>query len=131
MTSKVPIVDAHLDMAGNVLAGRDYDLTAAELRAIENRTDHQVMVTLRELERGGVAVTLGTLFVGTATFDDDGVGIYKSDPRTSALKQLEVYRGWVSDGKVRLILSRADLADHLAKWESDGKVGLIILIEGG
>ncbi len=127
----IPVVDAHLDMAGNVLGGRDYDLTAEELRAIEAKTDHQVMVTLRELERGNVAVTLGTLFVGTANFDDDGVGIYKEDPEEMALRQLDVYVGWEADGKARIIRSRADLDAHMTAWQDDGKVGVVILIEGG
>ena len=131
MPKKVPVVDAHLDMAGNVLGGRDYDLTAEEVRAIESRTDHQIMVTLRELERGNVAVTLGTLFVGTSRFDDDGVGIYKEDPEEMALRQLDVYLGWEADDKVRIIRSRADLASHMEQWQTDGKVGLIVLIEGG
>ena len=128
---KTPVVDAHLDMAGNVLGGRDYDLTAAEVRAIEERDNRQVMVTLRELERGNVAVALGTLFVGTANFDDDGVGIYKEDPTEMALRQLDVYLGWEADGKARLIRSRADLASHMDAWQQDGKLGVVILIEGG
>jgi membrane dipeptidase len=125
-----PIVDAHLDMAGNVLGGRDYDLTAEEVRAIEARTDHQIMVTLRELERGNVAVVLGTLYVGTSNFDDDGVGIYKQNPGEMALRQLDVYLDWEADGKVRIVRSRADLAAHLDAWRQDGKVGVIVLIEG-
>jgi membrane dipeptidase len=128
---KTPVVDAHLDMAGNVLGGRDYDLTAPEVRAAEQRERTSCMVTLRELERGNVAVTLGTLFVGTATFDDDGVGIYKTDPTESALRQLDVYLGWEADGKARIIRSRADLDGHMTAWETDGKVGVVILIEGG
>lgn len=128
--SKVPVVDAHLDMAGNVLGGRDYDLTAEEVRTIEARTDHQVMVTLRELERGDVAVVLGTLYVGTSTYDDDGIGIYKQHPEAMALRQLDVYLGWEADGKARIIRCRSDLADHLAAWKTDGKVGVVVLIEG-
>jgi membrane dipeptidase len=129
--AKVPVVDAHLDMAGNVLGGRNYDLTAEDVRTIEARTDHQIMVTLRELERGNVAVTLGTLFVGTSKFDDEGVGIYKESPEDMALRQLDVYLGWESDGKARIIRSRADLTAHMKAWRSDGKVGVVILIEGG
>ena len=129
--TRVPIVDAHLDMAGNVLAGRDYDLTAEELRAKEARTDHQAMVTLPELRRGNVAVTLGTLFVGTTTYDDDGMPVYKTPPDESAREQLEVYKGWEADGKARIITDRSSLKSHLDAWQDDSVLGLVILIEGG
>ena len=129
--SGVPIVDAHLDMAGNVLAGRNYDLTAEELRKVEAREDHQAMVTLPELRRGGVAVVLATLYVGTVTYDDDLQPIYKSPPDESARKQLDVYRQWEADGKARIILDRAGLSSHMKAWESDGVLGIVILIEGG
>jgi membrane dipeptidase len=128
---KTPIVDAHLDMAGNVLGGRDYDLTAAEVRAIEARKDHQIMVTLRELERGGVAVVLGTLFVGTTKYGDDGLAIYSTPPDESARTQLDVYLGWEDSERARIIRSRSDLGAHLDAWQDDGKVGVVILIEGG
>ena len=60
--TRPPIVDAHLDMAGNVLIGRDHDATAAEVRESDDPRRPKCMVTLRELERGGVAVAFATLF---------------------------------------------------------------------
>jgi membrane dipeptidase len=131
MTARVPIVDAHLDMAGNVLAGRDYDLSAAELRAIEKRTDKQVMVTLPELKRGGIAVAFATLYVGTREFDADGIGVYKQPPDEMARRQLDVYLGWEADGKARIIRTQRDLDAHLRAWATDGTVGIVVLIEGG
>lgn len=131
MTHKIPIVDAHLDMADNVLIGRDYDRTAAEVRGTDDPKRPKCMVTLRELERGGVAVAFGTLYTGTNKFDDDGVGIYKRPPNESARKQLDVYLGWEDSGRARIIRSRSDLDAHLNAWQDDGKLGVVILIEGG
>jgi membrane dipeptidase len=126
----IPIIDAHLDMASNVLAGRDHDLTARELREIEKRTDRQAMVSLPELRRGGVAVAFATLYVGTRTFDDDGIGIYEQPPDETARRQLDVYLGWEGDGKARIIRTASDLEAHLSAWDDDGKVGVVVLIEG-
>ncbi len=124
------IVDAHLDMAMNVLAGRDYSLTANEIREREGGRSG-CMVTLRELERGNVAVAFGTLFTGAYDYDDDGNGLYREPPDESACKQLDVYRRWEDAGDVRIIRTRSDLADHLAAWETDRKLGIVVLIEGG
>src|SRR5581483_5013285 len=88
------------------------------------------MVTLRELERGNVAVACATLFVGTATFDADGNGVYRRPPDESAREQLDVYLGWEADDKVRIIRTQGDLKSHLDLWQEDGKVGVIVLIEG-
>jgi membrane dipeptidase len=126
-----PIVDAHLDMAGNVLIGRDYDLTAAEVQAADPPARPKCMVTLPELQRGGVAVSLATLYVGTTTFDADGNGVYSTPPDESAREQLRVYLEWEEKEKARIIRTKSDLDSHLKAWEQDGKLGVIILIEGG
>jgi membrane dipeptidase len=128
-------------MAGNVLIGRDHDLDAVDVRRLEEERRQAsggagakrplCMVTLRELERGGVAVACATLFVGTGTYDDEGLPVYREDPSESARRQLDVYLGWEADGKARIIRSRADLAAHLEAWERDAKLGVVVLIEGG
>jgi membrane dipeptidase len=128
---RIPIVDAHLDMAWNVLRGRDYDLTAADLRAKEQRSTEQAMVTFPELRRGGIAVAFGTLYTGARNYDENGDGIYERPPDDDARRQLEVYLGWESDGKARIVRSRSDLDTHLAEWENDGVLGVVLLIEGG
>jgi membrane dipeptidase len=129
--SRVPIVDAHLDLAWNFLKGRNLDLTTEELRAIEKRDREQVMATLPELKRGDVAVAFGTLYTGTAEYDDDGVGIYKEPPDETARRQLDVYREWENQGKIRIVRTRGDLKTHLDLWGDDGKLGIVVLIEGG
>jgi membrane dipeptidase len=128
---KAPIVDAHLDMAGNVLSGRDHDLTAEEVRRADDPARPKCMVTLRELERGGVAVAFATLFVGTTSFDADGMPIYRDPPDEAARRQLDVYLGWEADNKARILRTRGDLMDHLELWQEDGKLGVVVLIEGG
>jgi len=129
-TVKAPVVDAHLDMAGNVLTGRSHDITAAEVRKTDDPRRPKCMVTLRELEAGGVAVAFATLFTGSNRFDDDGAGIYRVDPEDDAKRQLDVYLGWEADGKARMIRTRADLEAHMKRWEQDGKLGVVVLIEG-
>ncbi len=129
--SHAPIVDAHLDLAYNVLAGRDYDLTPADIRAREGDHAQKCMVTLSALAQGNVAVALGTLFTGTSRYDADGAGIYPEPPDESARRQLDVYLQWEADGKVRIIRDRGALKSHLDAWELDGKLGIVVLIEGG
>ena len=131
VTPKTPIVDAHLDMAGNVLIGRDHFVRASVVRKTDDKRRPKCMVTLRELEAGGVAVAFATLFTGTNRFDDDGVGIYSEPPEDSARRQLDVYLGWEADRKARIIRTRADLDGHMTAWEADGLLGVVILIEGG
>src|SRR5699024_6264077 len=66
----VPIVDAHLDLAYNVVdVGRDLTRSAAELRASERQDAEQVTATLPDLRRGGVAVVFGTIFTEPAGKD--------------------------------------------------------------
>jgi len=131
-SARQPVVDAHLDIAWNVLKGRDYDLTAAEIRSREGASaTTRCMVTLPELERGDVAVAFATLYTGTNSYDSDGAGIYKTAPDVDARRQLDVYLGWEAEGKVRIVRDRGALDAHLDAWAGDGKLGLVVLIEGG
>ena len=119
-------------MAGNVLGGRDYDLTAEDVRAIESRTDHQIMVTLRELERGNVAVD------ARHPLRRHGHG----STTTASASTRKTRRRWrcasstsTSAGKrtTRCASSgRAPTSPHT--WSSGRRTarsGLIVLIEGG
>ena len=139
----VLVVDAHLDLAYNAAdVGRDLTLTAAELRAREARDGEQVTATLPELRRGGVAVVLGTIFATPADRDlgpavameedEPDVPRYRTPEEAEAigLRQLAVYEGWAASGLVRLLRSRAELAEHLARWRDDGVVGVVVLMEG-
>jgi membrane dipeptidase len=125
------IVDAHLDMAWNALAGRDYDRTAAEIRAADPAGKPRCMLSLPELRRGGVGIVFGTLYTGTRTYDADGTPVYEHPPAEDARRQLDVYLSWESAGKARIIRDRASLDAHLASWPDDRVPGIVVLVEGG
>lgn len=124
-----PLVDAHLDLADNVLRGRDYTLDVAEIRRRENATVEQCTVSLPELRRGGVAVAFATIYTGPDGWTDDDQPRYDSPPGDGARRQLAVYRGWRDEGLVRLIGTSSELDSHLEMWARDGMTGLVILME--
>lgn len=134
----LPIVDSHLDLAENVtFCGRDLTITVEELREREGRTDHQAMVTLPELERGGVAVVFGTIFAGVPEAQAKPErkarpGVYSTwqEAEENAIEQIRLYERWEQEGRIRLIKSVADLDHHLGLWADDRKPGLVMLMEG-
>lgn len=134
----LPIVDAHLDLAENVtLFGRDYTVSAAEIRAREHRTRRQVTVSLPDLERGGIAVVVATLTPGFLAADvgadfEPRAALYRTpeEAEAHALAQLALYETWQVQGHVRLLKSAADLDQHLSLWRQDRKPGLVLLMEG-
>jgi hypothetical protein len=66
----LPLVDSHPDLAENVtLFGRDLTLSVAEIRSMEKRTSGQATVSLRDMERGGIAVAFATLTGGFLAAD--------------------------------------------------------------
>ena len=126
------IVDGHLDLAVNVVMdGRDYTLTVPEIRALEQRTDMQATVSLPDLVRGDVGLVFATLFA-----EPDGAGYSDVGYRTpeeaeaQALAQLDCYRRWEDEGRVRIIRTLGDLDAHCQVWPDDSRVGLVILMEG-
>src|SRR5437660_1146403 len=94
-----PIVDAHLDLADNVLRGRDYTLEVAEIRARENAEQMTCTVSLPELRRGGVAVAFATLYVGPDSWSEDDQPVYDSPPAERGRSQIAVYRRWSEEGR--------------------------------
>ncbi len=137
-STKIPIVDSHLDLAENVtLFERDLTRNVAEIRAIEKRTTRQATVSLPELERGSIAVTIATVTAGFLAKDvrQDFVpsaALYSTpkEAEAHALKQIKLYESWEGQGRVRIIKSASDLGDHLQLWQNDGKPGLVMLMEG-
>lgn len=123
-----PIVDGHLDIAGNVLGGRDYTLTAEQLRRREKKTQQQAMVTFPEMRRGGVALAFATLFVGPKEYDGE-TPIYDPPADEQAWPQVEIYHGWEAQRIVRLVRDRASLEAHLDAWRGDRVPGLMIIME--
>jgi len=124
-----PIVDAHLDLAHNVLAGRDYTLEVADIRRAEAAEQLQCMVSLPELRKGNVAVVFATVYTGPNSWSDDGQPVYNAPPWDGARSQLAVYRRWSEEGRVRLVTSRRQLDSHLELWAEDGLTGLVFLME--
>ncbi len=135
---RLPIVDAHLDLAENVIIfGRDLTRTAAQIRQAEQRRHRQATVSLPDLERGGIAVVCATVTPGFLVADvgedfEPRSGLYRTaeEAEAQALKQMELYEGWQKDGRVRLLKSVTDLDHHLQLWEQDRKPGLVLLMEG-
>ena len=136
--NKLPLIDAHLDIAENVtLFGRDLILSAADMRRVEQRTTRQATVSLPELERGGIAVVFATVTAGFLAADvgDDFVprsAIYRTpeEAEAQALTQMRLYERWEEQGRVRLLKSTNDLDHHLHLWHHDRKPGLVLLMEG-
>lgn len=125
-----PLVDAHLDLAHNALdMGRDLTLPLEELR--QQQGGDVPTVTLPALEEAGVALVFATLFVAPYHPEHNPTGYRTPDEaHAQAWRQLELYRRWSEEGRVRLITSRAGLERHLKAWEQDRTPGLIVLMEG-
>jgi membrane dipeptidase len=134
----LPIVDGHLDLAEAVtLFGRDVTQSVAALRAAEPRGIGEPTVSLPELERGGVAVVLATVTAGFLVADvgpafEPRSALYSTpeEAEAQALKQIALYRRWEHEGRVRLLLSAADLEHHVELWRNDRRPGLVLLMEG-
>ncbi len=136
--NKLPIVDSHLDLAENVtLFGRDLTQPVTEIRLKENRNAAQAMVSLPELERGGIAVVISTVTggflvedVGEAAVPSSALYSTPEEAEAQALSQINLYEKWEAQGWIRLIKSSRDLTDHLSLWQKDHRPGLVLLMEG-
>ena len=117
-------------MAWNAVNGRRLELTAAEVRAKEQKTEQECMVTLPELRRGGVAVVFGSIFVRPKHTGKDEDPVFDEDTHSEGLAQADVYRRWEDEGLVRLIRDRGSLAAHLESWQDDSIPGVVVAIEG-
>ena len=123
------IVDAHLDMAWNIVAGRDLRLPAAEVRELEKRERQQCTVTIPDIRDGGVTLVFGSIFVMERVLDGTDEPF---DPAIGARgkAQVDAYRRYEDEGLIRIVRTKSALADHLAAWETDGIPGLVIAMEG-
>ena len=126
-----PLVDAHLDLAHNVLdMGLDLTLPLEELRR-QHASGDVPTVTLPALVEAGAALVFATLFVGPYHPEHNPEGYRTPDEaHARAWRQLELYRQWEHEGRVRLVTDRAGLESHLEAWKKDGVVGLLVLMEG-
>jgi membrane dipeptidase len=144
------IIDAHEDFAYNALNfGRDYRLSAAEIRRLEQDTqipfwNGQTLLGFPEYQTGQVALIFGTVFV---THKRHASGDYEklvytdfSQARRLYRQQIDYYRELVdrSPDCFRLVRSQAELAQTLLPWQEMPAhpaapglpVGIVMLMEG-
>ena len=142
---KVIIVDAHQDLAWNMLTfGRDYVRSAAETRQIEQRTETpalngDTLLGWADYQQGNIAVVFSTLFAAPAhrQLGEWDTQSYRDETeahqRYSA--QLDAYHRLVDEHpeKFRLLQTQSDLNETISQWENRGvenpPVGLVVLME--
>jgi len=148
------IVDAHLDMAYNVLyKQRDYRHAAHTTRARERGTPAekgggQCIVGLPDMIRGRVGLAFATIFCEPASHSvGDSVPVYHDAGEAHALgmAQLDFYRRWADeDQHVTLVTTKRDLRQVTRDWVGRDPadparpaseparhvVGLVLLMEG-
>jgi membrane dipeptidase len=135
------LIDAHLDLAYNAMAGYDPRLpleeareTPAGRRAVAR--GETPIVSLPALREGGIGLVFGTLFVlpHNAPGDLDGETYASAEEAYRiATRQAEWYHSLRDDGLIRLLGGRSDLADHVAQQASDPEsspLGVVLLMEG-
>jgi len=135
------LVDAHLDLAYNALAGYDPRLPLEEARsspagrraAARGETP---VVSLPALREGGVGLVFGTLFVLPKGAPGDLTGETYSSPEEAhraAGRQVDYYQGLESEGLIQLIGGQSDLATLVtaqAEHRDDAGLGVVLLMEG-
>jgi len=136
----MPIVDAHEDIASDVLSlGRDVRHSALETRRREEGTavpqrEGLCMLGLPEWLSGGIAVVFGTVFASPSRPTVSGPHTYTTTAEAHALgqAQLDYYHRLADEcEQVALIGNRAALDTVLASWEGDTpQVGIVPLMEG-
>ena len=135
--TRLPVFDAHLDLAWNAQLGRDLTLELDDLREHDPVAGQTACVTFSELRRAGVAACFGTLFACPAGEDypqgyEQGEKDGWKGARRQALSQLDQYQRWQDAGYIRLLGSGAETAAHVAVWtpEHSGPLGVTLLMEG-
>lgn len=130
------IVDAHLDIAYNVLAAdRDFQLPVEEIRRQERAADKHrgtCMVSLPAMLEGHIAVAGGSIFVSPPKkLQRHNPSAYQ-EVHEHAVAQLDYYRRLADeDERVILLQTFADLEQVLQAWETGEKcLGLLIVMEG-
>jgi membrane dipeptidase len=135
------IVDAHLDLAYNALGYCRYPhQPLAHIRATEGRNRHRGSATVAfdAMQKGGVGLCFGTLFVSPISrhlpaFDNDIIYHNAQEAHKLAMNQLDYYhRLNDEDERIRLVGSLADLEAVVASHETGEKprIGIVPLMEG-
>jgi membrane dipeptidase len=146
MTKKFLIVDAHEDMALNMVCfGRDYTGTVAEIRQSEKGTqipewNQDSVLGWDVYQQGRVAIIFSTLFGSPIRFQegDWDTQVYRDFDEAHKIyrTQLDAYHRLVADhpDKFRLLTTKVELEAHLAEWEqaaedAEPPIGLVVLME--
>jgi len=140
------IVDAHLDLAYNALGyGRNPRHTLAHIRAKEGRNRHRgsATVSFDAMQKGGVGLCFGTLFVSPASrhnpaFENDIIYRNAQEAHKWGMDQLDYYhRSADEDARIRLVGNLADLdaviASHqtaVVETRQNPLIGILPLMEG-
>lgn len=135
------IVDAHLDLAYNVLEhGRDLTQPLAAIRDAEKGQSRNgiATVTLPELQKGGVGLVFGTIFVMPTTSPLAGIGTkvgYKdaAEAHHQGMAQLDYYHRLADEqDSIRLVTDAKSLDDVVASFatEENHLLGIVPLMEG-
>ena len=115
------IVDAHLDLAYNVVRGRDVTKPAVEQRELDNEIP---TVGLPDLRAGDVRLVCATIFCIPRHYHPIGYETAE-EARAQSLDQMATYQSWIDAGLFRWVKTRDDLADLPAD-----KTSALLLIEG-
>ncbi len=134
------IVDAHLDLAYNVLEhGRDQTQPLASIRAAEKGQSRNgiATVTLPELQKGNVGLVFGTIFVMPAASPLAGIGAtvgYKdaAEAHRQGMAQLDYYHRLADEQPhIRLVTDTPSLDEVVASFATDNHLlGIVPLMEG-
>ncbi|BDP41610.1 peptidase [Deinococcus aetherius] len=128
MTPRALLIDGHLDLAMNALAGRDLTLGLEALRARDPVTGQTATVTFDEIRAAGTRVCFATLFALPQGPGSPGGYTDHAGARAQALAQLDQYRRWEDAGLVRLLREGREVEEHLAG--GSGALGVVLLMEG-
>lgn len=122
------IVDAHLDLAYNVVRGRDPRQPAAEQPFLDNE---YATVGLPDLRAGGVGLVCATIFCSPASYRVHGYRTAE-EARAQALAQLATYRAWIEQGLMRFVTRAGEVPASSPSPAGDDSpaVPAILLLEG-
>src|ERR1035437_424481 len=143
-----PIIDAHLDLAWNALYfNRDLLASVAQVRATERDLTDELSrgrntLTFPELRRANVAVCLATLMARSGPDQPKRTGFKRVDldyesqaiAYAHAKGQLAYYRLLETQGQLRFLTTRSQLATHWDEWikaPATTPLGIILSMEGG
>lgn len=102
------IADAHLDLAYNVVRGRDITRPADEQPVVAERELETATVGLPDLRRGGVGLVCATIFCQPQTEQHAGY-TDQAGALDQARRQLEIYQRLWDEDELRPVLKREDL----------------------